>query len=82
MILVTGGTGFVGGHVVHGLRGRGLSVRCLVRDLRRAAKPAAWGCDLAEGDVTDPESLRAAVAGIDTISSLLQRTPGFGASCT
>jgi uncharacterized protein YbjT (DUF2867 family) len=71
LILVTGGTGFVGGHVVHELRGRDLPVRCLVRDLRRGAKLAAWDCELVEGDVTDPESLRAAVGGADTIIHLV-----------
>ncbi|MGZ8706004.1 MAG: SDR family oxidoreductase [Gaiellaceae bacterium] len=71
MILVTGGSGFVGGHVVHELRGRDLPVRCLVRDLRGGAKLAAWGCELVEGDVTDPESLRAAVAGVDTVIHLV-----------
>ena len=71
MILVTGGTGFVGGHVVHELRGRDLPVRCLVRDLRRGARLTAWGCELAEGDVTDPASLRAAIGGVDTVIHLV-----------
>jgi NADH dehydrogenase len=69
--LVTGGTGFVGGHVVHELRARDLAVRCLVRDLRKGARLAAWGCELAEGDVTDLRSLRAAVAGVDTVIHLV-----------
>jgi NADH dehydrogenase len=71
LILVTGGTGFVGGHVVHELRGRDLPVRCLVRDLRGGAKLAGWGCELVEGDVTNPESLRGAVAGSDTVIHLV-----------
>ena len=71
MILVTGGTGFVGGHVVHELRSRDLPVRCLVRDLRGGAKLAAWGCELVEGDVTHPASLRGAVAGVDTVIHLV-----------
>ena len=71
MILVTGGTGFVGGHVVHELRGRDLPVRCLVRDPRKATKLTGWGCELAEGDVTDEQSLRRAVAGVDTIVHLV-----------
>jgi uncharacterized protein YbjT (DUF2867 family) len=71
LILVTGGTGFVGGHVVRELRGRNLPVRCLVRDLRRGAKLAAWGCELEEGDVTDPGSLRRAVAGVDAVIHLV-----------
>ena len=71
MILVTGGTGFVGGHVVHELRGRDLPVRCLVRDLRRGARLAAWGCELVEGDVTDAESLSRAVAGAEVVVQLV-----------
>jgi len=71
LILVTGGTGFVGGHVVHELRGRDLPVRCLVRDPRKATKLTGWGCELAEGDVTDEQSLRRAVAGVDTIVHLV-----------
>lgn len=70
MILVTGGSGFVGGHVVHELRGRGLAVRCLVRDPRKGAKLAAWGCELSQGDMTDPASLRRAVDGADTVVHL------------
>jgi NADH dehydrogenase len=71
VILVTGGNGFVGGHVVHELRGRDLPVRCLVRDLRGGSKLAAWGCELVEGDLTDQASLRAAVAGVDTVIHLV-----------
>jgi uncharacterized protein YbjT (DUF2867 family) len=71
LILVTGGTGFVGGHVVHELRGRDLPVRCLVRDSHRGAKLAAWGCELVEGDITNGESLLSAVAGVDTVIHLV-----------
>ncbi len=71
MILVTGGSGFVGGHVVHELRGRELPVRCLVRDPRKASKLAAWGCELAQGDLTDPASLRRAVEGVETVVHLV-----------
>ena len=71
MILVTGGSGFVGGHVVHELRGRDLPVRCLVRDRRRGAKLESWGCELAVGDVTDPASLQDPVAGIETVVHLV-----------
>ena len=71
MILVTGATGFVGGHVVHALRAADKDVRCLVRDPRRAERLRAWGCELAEGDVTNPASVRAAVAGCDTVVHLV-----------
>ena len=71
MILVTGGSGFVGGHVVHELRLRELPVRCLVRDPRKGAKLAAWGCELVEGDVTDRASLSRAAAGVETVVHLV-----------
>jgi NADH dehydrogenase len=71
VILVTGGSGFVGGHVVHALRAAGRDVRCVVRDRRRGERLEAWGCELVEGDVTDPGSLRAAVAGCDTVVHLV-----------
>jgi uncharacterized protein YbjT (DUF2867 family) len=64
MILVTGGTGFVGGHVVLALRQADKPVRCLVRDPRRAEKLERLGCELTEGDLTEPTNLRRAVEGI------------------
>jgi NADH dehydrogenase len=71
VILVTGGTGFIGPKVVHELRAGERDVRCLVRDRRRGSKLAAWGCELAEGDVTDAASLRAAMRGCDTVVHLV-----------
>jgi uncharacterized protein YbjT (DUF2867 family) len=71
VILVTGGSGFVGGHVVHELRGRDLPVRCLVRDARKAPQLTAWGCELVEGDITDPAAVRRAVSGVDTVVHLV-----------
>jgi uncharacterized protein YbjT (DUF2867 family) len=71
MILVTGGTGFVGPTIVHALRAEDRPVRCLVRDPERAKTLASWGCELAQGDVTDPESLRRAVDGCDVVVHLV-----------
>jgi NADH dehydrogenase len=71
MILVTGGTGFVGGHVVAALRRAGKEVRCLVRDVRGARRPGLAGCELVRGDMTDPSSLGAAVDGVDAVVHLV-----------
>lgn len=67
MILVTGGTGFVGGHVLRRLaetEPRG-SVRTLVRSRAKASFPA--GVEVVEGDITKPESLPAAVNDVEVI---------------
>ena len=71
MILVTGGTGFVGPKVVHALRAAEKPVRCLVRKASGAETLSAWGCELAEGDMTDAESLRRAVEGCDAVVHLV-----------
>jgi NADH dehydrogenase len=70
-VLVTGGTGFIGPYVVHALRAQDTPVRALVRKPSRASRLAAWGAELAPGDVTDPTSLRAACEGVDTVVHLV-----------
>jgi NADH dehydrogenase len=70
-VLVTGGTGFIGPHVVHTLRARDIPVRALVRDPSRASRLVAWGVELVRGDVTDPASLRAAAEGVDAVVQLV-----------
>jgi uncharacterized protein YbjT (DUF2867 family) len=71
MILVTGGTGFVGGHVVRALHDAGRPVRCLVRDPGRAEALRAQGCELVTGDLTDAASLRKAVEGVESVVHLV-----------
>jgi NADH dehydrogenase len=71
VILLTGGTGFVGGHVVRALREADRPVRCLVRNRGKARQLEALGCELVEGDMTDAASLRRAVDGVDTVVHLV-----------
>jgi NADH dehydrogenase len=71
VILLTGGTGFVGGHVVHALREAGRPVRCLVRNTAKAGRLASLGCELVEGDMTDVASLRRASEGVETVVHLV-----------
>jgi uncharacterized protein YbjT (DUF2867 family) len=73
VILVTGGTGFVGGHVVRALREREQAVRILARrpETARARELERLGCEVVGGDVADPASLRAAVRGADVVVHLV-----------
>jgi uncharacterized protein YbjT (DUF2867 family) len=73
VILVTGATGFIGPRVVRALRERDKPVRALVRDPagRDATTLAAWGAELAQGDMTDQESLRRAVDGAEVVVHLV-----------
>jgi len=70
-IAVTGASGFVGGHVVRALREADRPVRCLVRNPRRAEHLQHWGCELVEGDMTDPASLRSVVEGVEAVVHLV-----------
>jgi NADH dehydrogenase len=76
VILVTGGTGFIGPKVVHALRAEQRDVRCLVRKASKTGTLEAWGCELVEGDVTDVGSLRAAVEGCDAVVHLVSIIAG------
>ena len=67
MILVTGGTGFVGGHVLKALQTAGRPVRCLVRD----SSTASLRSELIQGDMADAASLKRAVEGVDTVVHLV-----------
>ncbi len=64
-ILITGATGKIGNAVARRLADRGDDVVALVRDPARARELLPAAVDLAEGDVTDPESVRAAAEGAE-----------------
>ena len=66
-VLVTGATGFTGGHLARALAGRGYAVRALVRDASRAGDLAAAGVDLVVGDLEDRASLDRATDGVEVV---------------
>ncbi|HZV49515.1 MAG TPA: NAD-dependent epimerase/dehydratase family protein [Candidatus Dormibacteraeota bacterium] len=65
-VLLTGGAGFVGGHVARALLERGYRVRALVRRPGELPPPAAanlQGCEVVEGDLERPGELVAPLRG-------------------
>ena len=66
-ILVTGGTGFIGNHVVRRLIGEGHTVRVLVRNASTAQSLKALGAEIIEGNLLQPASLQGAAAHVDTV---------------
>jgi nucleoside-diphosphate-sugar epimerase len=64
---VTGATGFIGGVVARQLREAGHEVVALVRNPAKAVPLSALGVTLAQGDVTDRESLRQPMSGVDGV---------------
>ena len=67
---VTGATGFIGGRLVRQLRAAGHEVRALVRTPSKAPDLAGLGVSLHPGDITDKESMRAAMRGSDGVFHL------------
>jgi nucleoside-diphosphate-sugar epimerase len=68
MILVTGGTGFVGSHVVERLVAAGARVRCLVRASSSHQYLPREGVELVQGDLAAGTGLEAAVEGADVVA--------------
>ena len=70
-VLVTGATGFTGGHLAQHLASRGEEVRALVRPRSRArfdqSPLPAKGVAAIEGDLTDAASMRRAAEGVDVV---------------
>ena len=80
-VLVTGATGFTGGHLARALAARGDTVSALVRTKGPAASALAQsGIALAIGDLRDPAALAAATVGVDVVYHIaaMYRQAGLG----
>lgn len=76
--LVTGGTGFIGSHLVERLLAAGHEVKVLVRDKCKGAWLKEKGAQLITGDIVNPASLAQATEGIDTIFHLAAHVTEWG----
>lgn len=64
---VTGATGFIGGEIVKQLIGRGHKVVALVRSPEKAGMLRALGVEMHAGDITERDTLRAPMQGVDGV---------------
>ncbi len=69
-ILVTGATGFIGGHLAETLTRNGFETRCLVRNGSDTTRLTKLGASLVVGDVTRSHGLDQAVEGVDVVFHL------------
>jgi nucleoside-diphosphate-sugar epimerase len=69
-ILITGGNGFIGFHLIQRLKNEGCPVRCLVRNHSVADQLKKLNVELCYGELDDLESLTQAVKNCDTIFHL------------
>jgi dihydroflavonol-4-reductase len=63
-ILITGATGFVGSAVARALARRGARLRVLVRGASSRRNLEGIGCEVAQGDITDPSAVASALVGV------------------
>lgn len=63
-ILVIGASGFIGKHVARALLANGMPVRCLVRTPARVHDLATAGCEIVQGDISDPATMQHALYGV------------------
>ncbi|MEK6751313.1 MAG: NAD-dependent epimerase/dehydratase family protein [Chloroflexota bacterium] len=64
---ITGATGFIGGRLARQLREAGHEVIAVVRNPARAQELAQLGVTLHQGDVTEKESMRRPMTGVDGV---------------
>lgn len=77
-ILLTGGTGFLGGQLAKRLSADGYDLRCVVRNLNKALHLQVQGAELLVGDLVDLEVVLEAARGVDSVVHAAALVGGWG----
>ena len=78
-VLVTGAAGFLGGHLVDMLLERGDEVRAMVRPVEDSSRlQRLAGVEVVNGDLTEPDSLKRAVQGVQRVYNVAAKTGPWG----
>jgi uncharacterized protein YbjT (DUF2867 family) len=75
-VLLTGGTGYVGGRLIPLLEGQAIPLRCMGRNPEKLRPVVGESTEVVQGDVTDPGSLDRALEGVDTAYYLIHSMSG------
>jgi nucleoside-diphosphate-sugar epimerase len=73
-VFITGGTGYIGAHLIKELISNGHKVHALVRSLEKAAPLPKEGLVLFKGDLSDKESIKEAMKGCDQVYHMAGNT--------
>jgi len=76
LILLTGGTGYVGGRLIPLLEKQGVKLRCLARSPEKMRSRVRPGTEIVQGDVLEPASLDRALRGVHTAYYLVHLMSG------
>jgi nucleoside-diphosphate-sugar epimerase len=76
--LITGATGFVGGHLVETCAARGWSIRALARSSSDTSLLERHRATLIRGDLTEPEPVRKALEGVEVVFHCAAKVGDWG----
>jgi len=76
LILLTGGSGYVGGRLIPLLEKQRVRLRCLARSPEKMRPRVQPGSEIVQGDVLDPASLDRALQGVHTAYYLVHLMSG------
>src|SRR5947209_18162612 len=78
LMLLTGGSGYVGGRLIPLLEQEAVRLRCLARNPEKMRSRVQPGTEIVQGDVLDPASLDRALQGVHTAYYLVHLMSGSG----